>query len=531
MVASNPPKVLTIAGSDPSGGAGIEADLKVITAHGCYGMTAMTALTAQDTTGVKGIHKVPVEHFQQSLKMVLLDIPPDVIKTGMLTSSEHIGAMMKTLADTGNNYRYLIVDPVMVSTSGSNLLSEDAVSDILLGVLPKAYLVTPNIPEAELLLKAAKKPFGKKVTDLASMREMAQKLKQLGPAVVVLKGGHCPLDKDGNVTADEDKRVQVVDIFWDGKEEFLITNPYNKTTSTHGTGCSLSSAIASNLAKGFPAVEAVKQACAYVAAGIRTAPKFGKGNGPIDHLHSCYTLPFAPGNFLDYLLNHPKVKGPWKAYTEHEFVNQMGLGTLNVECFKNYLVQDYLFLIQFSRSTALGAYKARDIDSIAASAQIILHIQREMSLHIGYCESFGLSKAQIESAKETMACTAYTRYVLDVGQSSDRLALQVAMAPCLLGYYAIAERLMADPSTVHGEDENLYYKWIQNYVADDYYQAVVTGRQQLEDAMCKVGIERIEELVDIFVHATNMEAGFWEMGLTSGQRQDQVELQVGAGKV
>lgn len=153
------------------------------------------------------------------------------------------------------------------------------------------------------------------------------------------------------------------------------------------------------------------------------------------------------------------------------------------------------------------------MDSITANAQIILHIHHEMALHIGYCESFGLSKAQIEAADETMACTAYTRYVLDVGQSSDRLALQVAMAPCLLGYYVIAERLMADPTTVRGEDKNLYWKWILNYVADDYQQSVFTGRRQLEEGMRKVGIERIEELVDIFVHATKMETGFWDMGL------------------
>ncbi|KAL7272214.1 trifunctional hydroxymethylpyrimidine kinase/phosphomethylpyrimidine kinase/thiaminase [Rhizina undulata] len=508
------PRVLTIAGSDSSGGAGIEADLKVITAHGCYGMTAITALTAQDTTGVHGIHPVPPEFVKKCIAACVDDVGVDVVKTGMLASAETISAVATTIRHY--NIALTVIDPVMISTSGSTLLPPDAISTLIAELLPQTFLLTPNIPEAQLLLRSADIPVPE-ITSLESLIAAAKSLHSLGVKNVLLKGGHVPLKADKTVAIAKEEMKIVADVLYDGKEVTVMERSYFESKNTHGTGCSLASAIASNLAKGVPVMEAVDAACSYVHAGIETAYSLGKGNGPINHLHSTYCLPFARGHFVDYLLSHPKVRSAWKDYTTHEFVLRMGDGTLELEKFKFYIIQDYLFLLQFTRSSALAAYKCRNITDITTSTVAALGYQREMSLHLSYCSTFGISREEVESTHEAQACTAYTRYVLDIGFTHDFFSLQVAMAPCLLGYGEIATNLANDPKTK--KEENIYWKWIENYVAQDYQQAVAAGRALLEKHAALQSPTKIEELVDIFAHATRMEKGFWNMGLGASESQ------------
>jgi hydroxymethylpyrimidine/phosphomethylpyrimidine kinase len=259
-------------------------------------------------------------------------------------------------------------------------------------------------------------------------------------------------------------------------------------------------------------ISAVQAASRYVEAGIKYSQTIGKGSGPINHFHSTYTLPFAPGHFIDYILARPDVRGPWRNYTEHDFVRQMGDGTLPVDKFKYYLIQDYLFLIQFSRANALAAYKSTNMRDINRSAEIVRHIDRETSLHISYCEEeFGISREDMTSTEEHQACVAYTRYVLDIGHQQDYFALQMALLSCLIGYGAISERLFKDPSTKR--EGNRYWKWICNYVAEDYVEAVKLGKELVEKEARKTSVARLEELVAIFIMGTKLEAGFWDMGL------------------
>ncbi|TGZ83786.1 phosphomethylpyrimidine kinase [Ascodesmis nigricans] len=510
MSTVTPPKVLTIAGSDPSGGAGIEADLKVITTHGCYGMTTITALTAQNTRGVRDIHVVPPSFVRSSLEAVLDDIKPDVIKIGMLAARETIEVVMNVL-EAGSEKYDLVLDPVMVSTSGSHLLKEDAVSVLIERVLPKTFMLTPNTPEAALLLKSTgtEPPEIKSVEDLIFL---AKRIRQLGPDTVLIKGGHCPMDKHGNLADKESDMVKVVNVFYDG-EVSLIETPYISSTNTHGTGCSLASAIASNLAKGLSPVDSIRAGCNYVSAGIESAPKLGSGKGPINHLHSNQQVAFPSGKFIDYLIGHPTIQANWDAYTRHEFVQQLGAGTLDLEVFKFYLIQDYLFLIQFARANALAAYKSHDMSTIAESAAFVGHIQIEMQLHLNYCSTFGISKSQIESAAESSACTAYTRYVLDIGNSMDFLALQVAMAPCAVGYAVIARQLRDDPTTKR--EGNVYWKWIENYTSEEYVGSVDAMRGMIERAVEGMGSGQVERLEEIFLKATRLEEAFWEDALRS----------------
>ena len=252
---------LTIAGSDSSGGAGIQADIKTMTANGVYAMSAITALTAQNTTGVTGIFEATPEFLAQEIDAIFTDIYPDAVKIGMVSSAELIGVIAEKLHSY--DAKHIVVDPVMVATSGSKLLRDDAVQALTEKLLPMAEVVTPNIPEAEILS-------GMKITDAAGMEAAAQRISEKYHCAVLCKGGHQINDTD--------------DLLWrNGCGKWFrgrrIDNP-----NTHGTGCTLSSAIASNLAKGYPLDTAVERAKAYISGCLSAMLDLGKGSGPMDHM-------------------------------------------------------------------------------------------------------------------------------------------------------------------------------------------------------------------------------------------------------
>ncbi|KAI1958846.1 trifunctional hydroxymethylpyrimidine kinase/phosphomethylpyrimidine kinase/thiaminase [Ophidiomyces ophidiicola] len=551
-------RVLVIAGSDSSGGAGLEADQRVLAAHHCYALTATTALTAQNTLGVQDIHVVPTEFVRKQISAGLEDVGADVVKIGMLASKDTV--LMVSNALRHHQVPVIVLDPVMVSTSGSQLLPSEAVSSVRTNLLPITTVLTPNIPEGLLLLRDS----GIDVPDPENLDDaitLAEQLHKLGPRYILLKGGHLPLTAARKKPELLEEASIVVDILYDGTSVHLIETEYSRSRNTHGTGCSLASAIAANLTENMEVLRAVREACRFVEAGIKTSIDIGQGHGPINHFHSLYSLPFSPGHFLDYVLERPDVRPLWESFTKHEFVNRLADATLPLNSFRDYLIQDYLYLVHFARSNALAAYKNQTMEGISAvsipslnstkdqnslphiyqetdqipklvrtcwsttadasslkSAKIVLHIEREMALHLDYCASFGLSKEDIEFHKESQACTAYSRYILDVGQSEDWLALQVALSPCLIGYGAIAQRLHTDEGSVR--TDNKYWKWVENYVAEDYSAAVRLGSELLETHMRNVSRFRVEELVRIFKRATELEIGFWDMGL---QGQHSVE--------
>ncbi|KAK5197219.1 trifunctional hydroxymethylpyrimidine kinase/phosphomethylpyrimidine kinase/thiaminase [Exophiala xenobiotica] len=519
-----PPKVLVIAGSDSSGGAGLEADQKVLAAHGCYAMTATTALTAQNTLGVQDVHVTPPAFVGKQIDACLTDISCDAVKLGVATTS----LVITTLA-------YNCAPKVMVSTSGHQLLPGDAIRNLRDKLLPITTLLTPNIPEATLLLRDADIQY-KSPSSLEDLKSLAKMVHQLGPRAVLVKGGHMPLTKTYTKAVSDDEKLLTVDVLYDGSDYTIIESKYLRSKNTHGTGCSLASAIAANLAiqkststststtsssssssssppPSLSLSTATRLAVHYVSAGIETAhADMGSGSGPINHFHNVQTLPFSRGHFIEYLLSHPSVQRVWHAYTHHAFAEGMARGTLSEGLFKNYLVQDYLYLTHFARTHALAAYKSHNMTTLSASADIILHIRREMDLHLSYCADFGITKDDLEHPRlrESMACVAYSRYVLDVGHSEDWLAIQMALAPCLLGYGETARRLYADPQSKTTEQGNKYWRWVENYVADDYTEAVRVGRDLIEQHITKQSPSRIEELVNIFVRATEMEVRFWD---------------------
>ncbi|KAF2772850.1 hypothetical protein EJ03DRAFT_265978 [Teratosphaeria nubilosa] len=502
-------QILVIAGSDSSGGAGLEADQKVIAAHGLYAMTATTALTAQNTQGVEGIHETPPDFVKKQIDACAADISIDVVKTGMLANTDTV----KVVADSLRQHAVerSVVDPVMVATSGARLLPENAVKTLVEELLPQTYILTPNIPEAKLILEKIGHS-EVEVADLQGLKKLAAAVHKLGPRYVLLKGGHLALKADHKVANVEAEKQIVANVLYGDDVDEVIELAYQTSRNTHGTGCTLASAIACNLAKDMPVAKAVRTACRYVEAGIKTSPGLGRGSGPLNHFHSIQSLPYYPGGFIEYILEREDVKQAWHEYTHHSFVEGIGDGTLSPEIFKFYMIQDYLYLIQFARANALAGYKSKNLDDIAGAAQLVLHIQHEMELHLGECAEFGLTKEHIEKCKESQACTAYSRFVLDIGQSEDWLALQIALLPCLLGYAEIARRLKKLQTSNPPKQPNRYLKWIDNYVDEDYVAAVKKGRALIEKHATGQSPQRVEELVNIFIHATKMEIGFWEMG-------------------
>ena len=251
---------LTIAGSDCSGGAGIQADIKTMTMNGVYAMSAITALTAQNTTGVSAIMEVSTEFLKQQLHDIFVDIPPDAVKIGMVSSAK----LIRAIADSLQTYkaRNIVVDPVMVSTSGSRLISEDAVAVLKEALLPLAALLTPNIPEAEVLT-------GLHIGDADTMLSAAKIIGDAFGCAVLLKGGHSVNDANDLLYADGSYH------WFPGRR---IDNP-----NTHGTGCTLSSAIASNLAKGFDLPASVQRAKDYISGALAAMLDLGGGRGPMNH--------------------------------------------------------------------------------------------------------------------------------------------------------------------------------------------------------------------------------------------------------
>ena len=258
-------RLLIVAGSDSGGGAGIQADIKAATAMGGFAMTAITAITVQNTLGVHGIHEVPVEIVRGQMKAVLDDIGADAVKTGMLHSAEIVEAVAAALEEHPE-IPFFVVDPVMVAKGGASLLEGSAVTALKEVLIPLATLVTPNVPEAEALT-------GRKIVDLDSQKAAADALLGLGCEAVLLKGGHLEGSTLFDVLATQETMQ-------------TLSSPRIDTRHTHGTGCTLASAVAALLAQGVELTAAVATARDYVHEAIRTAPGFGKGHGPLNFLAS-----------------------------------------------------------------------------------------------------------------------------------------------------------------------------------------------------------------------------------------------------
>ena len=252
---------LTIAGSDSGGGAGIQADLKTFAAHGVYGTSAITAITAQNTLGVTAVHTVPADMVTAQIEAVITDIGVDAAKTGMLATAAIVEAVAAAI-ETFEIPR-VVIDPVMIATNGDRLLEDEAVRALRAELLGRAFLVTPNTMEAEVLA-------GMSITSPRDAATAARRIHELGPTAVIVKGGHLP-------------GPEVIDVLYDGHELIELRSPRIDSHQTHGTGCTFGAAITANLALGLTLRHATRSAQVYVANAIRSATRIGRGHGPLNH--------------------------------------------------------------------------------------------------------------------------------------------------------------------------------------------------------------------------------------------------------
>ncbi|KAJ1731834.1 trifunctional hydroxymethylpyrimidine kinase/phosphomethylpyrimidine kinase/thiaminase [Coemansia sp. Benny D160-2] len=506
-----PPAVLTIAGSDSGGGAGIQADLKTFMANGTYGLSVITAITAQNTRGVRRAVGVEPALIREQLEAVLDDIDVRAAKVGMVPDARSIetlasvwGARLKKESDGGC---HLVVDPVMVSTSGHHLLDPGALETLCTALLPLATVVTPNLREAEAIL-------GLNAGDIGSVAQMEGAAQDIadryGIPVVVVKGGHLE---------QQETAAAVTDVVYVQAETRVtrIESPRIDTQSTHGTGCTLSAAIAANLAKGMPYLAAVRQGIRYVNEAMQAAYPVGGGHRPVNHAYALQVAPVprptlhSPHPFTDYL--RAQNNALWTKYIRHPFVQQAGAGTLDRNVFIYYLKQDYVYLKHYARSYAMAAFKSDTPEEISVLSGIAQKCIGESELHVELCAKWGIRGEEMGRIEESWASVAYTRYILDRGACGDVLELLVAMYPCLLGYGEASVSQAKDPLTV--TQGNPYWPWLEFYVGEEFQTTVERGQAMIEELAQRENPSagRLERLVKTFNDTVALEIAFWDNAL------------------
>ncbi|CAA7260924.1 unnamed protein product [Cyclocybe aegerita] len=544
--------VLSIAGSDPSGGAGIQADLKTFAANGCYGASVITALTAQNTTGVQGVFPCPPNFVEEQINSVLADLDVKAIKTGMLYDAEVMQTVVSSLKKcfAGKPMPHLVVDPVCVSTSGHSLLDLDALAVMISELLPLASVITPNKSEAELLLAQTGTKLS--ISTLEDMLVAAEKLLSVNCGAVLVKGGHIisslaevdaierkfpKIDVVGECILGEHMEILlraspnttgsaiqlVVDVLvqQDGVKAMFV-HPRIESTSTHGTGCTLSSAIACELAKGVSLEKAIGIATMYTHLGIQTASPIGKGHGPLNHLHSISSslVPLrTPENrypFAKLLIQ--RTSQSWKGYVQHEFVIQLGKGVLDRNRFAHFIKQDYHYLKYYARAYALLAAKSASFKIIETSTQTILNVLHEIGNHKTFCEKFNISEEELENTPESVATTAYGAFILDTGIQGDVSKLTMALMACLLGYGEVGLWLKKQSEKENSWvvlDGNPYKHWMDEYAGEMYQNAVQLGLETVE-AIAQAdqpSAAKLKEWIGVWEKCTRLEKGFWDMAM------------------
>ncbi|SPO32493.1 related to THI21 - Hydroxymethylpyrimidine phosphate kinase, involved in the last steps in thiamine biosynthesis [Ustilago trichophora] len=643
----SPPRVLTIAGSDSGGGAGIQADLKTFLSLGTYGLSVLTALTAQNTTGVSAIHACPPDFVVQQFDSVASDIQIDAIKMGMLCNHEIVAALAaalgpwsKSTTTHGGNTVPIVLDPVMVSTSGSLLLSEGAIETLIRDLLPLCTILTPNLPEARQLLKYAAKftshqsgpqelelAQNNEDTELPQMMAAAKSIARLGPRAVLVKGGHAKLrrsqidtylkrldpeasvkhispatlpsqasssrdrypqrkDKSSQASAsstisaeEEDLRqlagvdgaiitvqgtvtlirtdripfsrvlngdqpqsdddMVVCDVLYQQNTKaegsyVLFVKPLINSSATHGTGCTLSSALAASLAQGHSLIRSTSIAIKYVQNAIANGIQdLGKGPGPLDH-----SYPFQPRGLITtstraesnaaqsqpLSLNRSLISNSievWTSFVQHPFVLGLADGSLHRDGFEWFMKQDYLFLRHYARIWAQAAASPDNtFEEISTLAELSRAMAEEAKLHLRIChESLGISAAELEHKTiESAATLAYTRFVLDIGRSSDSLELLVAVSPCMVGYAQVG--LWAAQNRKPDVDKD-YAAWIEAYAGDEFQGVVQRAMRLIENkaALDPPSPEKLRKLQKIWNAACRLETAMWDEAVDAHLRR------------
>ncbi|KAF8901830.1 Phosphomethylpyrimidine kinase-domain-containing protein [Mucidula mucida] len=494
--------VLTIAGSDCSGGAGIQVGDSPFDA-------AITALVAENTVGVQDVHPSPPAFLKQQLGVDSLcsgDIKMDALKTGMLFDASITRAVVETLKAHYANESMppLVCDPVCVATSGHSLLNPDAIQVMIEDLFPLATIITPNKSEVELLLSHG--PLNPTLQSKPLKKCYCSSRNYALPRWPIRRE-HGDLQTGRTIT----QMVVVVDMLHQHGEEnvALLIRPRIDSMSTHGTGCTLSAAIACGLATGHTLLDAVREATVYTHLGIETATAIGHGHGPLNHMHSIsQSIIPSPTASNPYPFTRRLIQDNlkiWKAYVQHPFVIQLAQGVLPQESFLHFAKQDYHYLRYYARAYSLLAAKSTSFPAIASATQTILNVLHEIKNHT-------------DTTPESTATMAYGGYLLDIGLQGDATKLMMALLACLLGYGEVG--LWIRKVAAQGKDGfivegNPYVHWIEDYAGEMYQGAVRLGLETIEKCAMNdpPSALRYAEWCEVWQKCTRLEKGFWDMAM------------------
>ena len=477
------PRILSIAGSDPSGGAGIQADIKSISAFGGYAMAAITALTAQNTQGVQAVHVPPTEFLRSQLDALAADIAIDAVKVGMLGSAGVMDTVGEWLAET--RPAAVVLDPVMVATSGDKLMAPESL-EALRELMAHAHLVTPNIPELAVLLGRAE------AADWDGAVQQGRELASAYGLLVLVKGGHLPgeLCRDALVAADG------------SVQEFSA--PRIHTNNTHGTGCSLSAAVATLQAQRGDWVQAVGEAKEWLTGALAASDvlEVGAGAGPVNHLHSLWAgAAPGPDEFS---------RSVWADCAPHreaifglDFIQELAAGTLDRGQFAYYLEQDALYLASYSRVLARASSLApteAEQKFWAGGAQYCLDV--ELALHRDWLGS------QASRATDQGPVTKhYVDHLQAVAFSGSYAEIVAAVLPCYWLYAEVGSVLHAGYLGHPGPHP--YGTWLETYADDDFAQATATAVAIMDKAARNGSPQERERMRDAFAHSAQYEVDFF----------------------
>jgi hydroxymethylpyrimidine/phosphomethylpyrimidine kinase len=488
LVASSTqiPRVLSIAGSDPSGGAGIQADVKSIAAHGGYGMAAITALTAQNTLGVSAVHVPPVEFLRQQLEAISSDITIDAVKIGMLGDAAVIDEVRRWLEAV--RPAVVVLDPVMVATSGDRLLRESA-EKALRSLLPLADLITPNLPELAMLLGEAE------AADWASALDQGKRLAAECGNTVLVKGGHlagseCP---DALVNTSGLLRQDVIE----------VAGPRVDTKNSHGTGCSLSSALATVQARTGDWEASLREVKPWLLQALKTSDTLdvGQGSGPVNHFHHQQVL--RPGHFASEL---------WKEATPEleaiyglSFIDGLQSGSLPEPAFNYYLAQDAIYLNGYSRVLArAGALAPTEEEQLfwAKASQQCLDVESE--LHRNWLSTRDASTVTGPVTK------SYVDHLLAASASGSYAVLLAAVLPCYWLYAEVGQRLHAAYLDAGAPSDHPYADWLKTYADEDFAAATRNAINFTDAAAVAASAGERAAMVEAFTHSCRYETAFFD---------------------
>eukprot|EP01119_Soliformovum_irregulare_P018451 TRINITY_DN565_c0_g1_i1.p1 TRINITY_DN565_c0_g1~~TRINITY_DN565_c0_g1_i1.p1 ORF type:complete len:525 (+),score=112.65 TRINITY_DN565_c0_g1_i1:69-1577(+) len=498
------PACLTIAGSDSGGGAGIQADLKTFHSLGVYGSSIIAALTAQNTLGVQSILRIETSFVESQMRSVLEDLEIKAIKTGMLHNSANVIAISNMIRE--HRIKNVVVDPVMMAKGGHHLLEDSGIEAYRTQLIPLSLIITPNAPEACLLLK--RDPDS--IKSIQDMKDAALELHEsLHVPYVLIKGGHV-------MTSDEHGNPIAIDVLFDAVKNsyFQLENPRIQTKNTHGTGCTYSAAICSYLALGHSVGESVAKANAYVHNAILHAFPMGHGHGPLNHFSSnlipSMTQTMSPSDGPTTFFQRLKLScaDRWTEYVDGPFVQRLKSRSLSLDGFKRYLVQDYLFLLEFARCHALFCAKSKNYEQMKSRSEKVQAMISEMQLHITVCQSLGMSWEELNSASSLPETRAYTDFLKEKSLHGD-LEMAVAMAPCQIGYAEIGDAVF---KTTEKKDDH-FQRWIDTYAGVDFQSGVKTTMDELNELARGSSPEKFKELQVIFEDAVRLEIQFFSMAL------------------